>query len=64
VPGLDDQLAVGDTSQATGWLQGALQRYGGLHSPRDTIAQASGMTPGPEPLLAYLQAKFRALYRL
>ncbi|MEO0503928.1 MAG: carboxypeptidase M32, partial [Pseudomonadota bacterium] len=64
VPALDDQLAAGDTTQATGWLHDALQRHGGLRTPRDTITQASGMTPGPEPLLAYLQAKFRALYRL
>ncbi|WP_299686750.1 carboxypeptidase M32 [uncultured Tateyamaria sp.] len=64
VPGLDDQLAVGDTAAATGWLRENLQKYGGLRSPRDTIAQASGMSPGPEPLLAYLQAKFRTLYRL
>ena len=64
VPNLDDQLAAGDTTQATGWLHGALQRNGGLRAPRATLTQASGMTPGPEPLLAYLQAKFRALYRL
>ncbi|MEM9870337.1 MAG: carboxypeptidase M32 [Pseudomonadota bacterium] len=64
VPALDDQLAAGDVSAATGWLRDNVQVHGGLLSPRDTIAQASGMTPGPEPLLAYLQAKFRTLYRL
>ncbi|WP_415920661.1 carboxypeptidase M32 [Tateyamaria sp. SN6-1] len=64
VPGLDDQLAAGDLSAATGWLRDGLQTHGGLRSPRDTIAHASGMTPGPEPLLTYLKAKFQALYRL
>ncbi len=64
VPALDDQLAVGDTSAATGWLREALQCHGGLRSPRDTIARASGMEPGPEPFLSYLRSKFGALYGL
>ena len=64
VPDLDDQLARGDTATATGWLRDNLQVHGGLRTPRETIAHASGMSPGPEPLLAYLQAKFRTLYRL
>ena len=64
VPDLDDQLARGDTATATRWLRDNLQVHGGLRTPRETIAHASGMSPGPEPLLAYLQAKFRTLYRL
>lgn len=64
VPGLDDDLARGDTSAATGWLRENLQRHGGLYEPRDVIARASGQEPGPAPLLAYLEAKFGALYDL
>ena len=64
VPGLDDDLALGDTSAATGWLRENLQRHGGLYEPRDVIARASGQEPGPAPLLAYLEAKFGALYDL
>ncbi|WP_299164900.1 carboxypeptidase M32 [uncultured Tateyamaria sp.] len=64
VPALDDQLARGDTSAATGWLRDNLQTHGGLFEPRDVIARASGMSPGPEPLIAYLKAKFTALYDL
>lgn len=64
VPGLQGQLARGDTSQAVAWLRENLQRHGGLRSPRETIATACGFAPSEEPLLAYLEAKFGALYGL
>ena len=64
VPDLDDQLAKGDTSAATGWLRETLQRHGGLRAPRDTIAHACGFDPHEGPLLDYLEAKFAGLYGL
>ncbi len=64
VPGLDAQLAEGDTSGATTWLRENVQQYGGLYAPRDVIERAGGVAPGPEPLLSYLEAKFGALYEL
>ncbi|MGV6804575.1 MAG: carboxypeptidase M32 [Ruegeria sp.] len=64
VPNLDAQLAQGDTSGATGWLREHVQQYGGLYAPRQVIERASGVEPGPEPLLAYLEEKFGALYDL
>jgi carboxypeptidase Taq len=64
VPDLDDQLAKGDTSAATGWLRESLQRHGGLREPRDTIAHACGFDPHEGPLLDYLEAKFAGLYGL
>ncbi|WP_170402812.1 carboxypeptidase M32 [Ruegeria arenilitoris] len=64
VPSLDDQLAQGDTATATGWLREHVQQHGGLYAPRDVIRRASGMEPGPEPLLAYLEDKFGTLYGL
>ncbi len=64
VPGLDSQLAQGDTSGATGWLKQNLQQHGGLRSPRDTIVHAAGMEPSHAPLLAYLEEKFSLLYGL
>ncbi|WP_146345424.1 carboxypeptidase M32 [Falsiphaeobacter marinintestinus] len=64
VPDLDTNLGQGDTSGATGWLRENLQRHGGLYAPRDVIERASGVTPGPEPLLAYLEAKFSEIYGL
>lgn len=64
VPGLEDQLAKGETAAAVDWLRENLQRHGGLRSPRETIAHACGFEPSEGPLLAYLEAKFGALYGL
>jgi len=62
LPGLDDDLARGNASAATGWLRDKVQCHGGLHQPRDTIARAAGVTPTEAPLLDYLDAKFGAIY--
>lgn len=64
VPDLDQQLSFGDTTGATNWLQQNLQQYGGLRSPRETIAHAAGMEPTHEPLLQYLETKFSGIYGL
>ncbi len=62
VAGIDDALAQGDPSPATGWMRERVQRYGALRAPEDTIAHATGAAPSAEPLLAYLEAKFADLY--
>lgn len=62
IPALDDALAKGDTSQATGWLRDNLQQFGGLREPRETIRHACGFEPSEAPLLEYLDEKFSALY--
>lgn len=64
VPGLENDLARGDLTAATGWLRENVQQVGGLYAPADVIARASGQTPGPEPLLRYIRAKFTDLYML
>ncbi|MBD3677962.1 MAG: carboxypeptidase M32 [Rhodobacteraceae bacterium] len=64
VPSLDEGLAKGDTSAATGWLRDNLQRHGGLMTPREVVAQACGRDPDEGPLLDYLEAKFSEIYRL
>ena len=62
VPGLDDDLARGETSAATGWLRENVQRHGGLYEPLDVIARATGQVPTEGPLLDYLEAKFSGIY--
>lgn len=64
LPGLDDQLANGETSAATGWLRSNLQTHGGLYEPREVIERAAGQAPSEKPLLDYLRAKFSDLYDL
>ncbi|MEE9387816.1 MAG: carboxypeptidase M32 [Paracoccaceae bacterium] len=63
-PGLDEQLVVGDTSAATGWLQANLQTHGGLYEPREVVKRACGFEPEVGPLLDYLEAKFGEIYRV
>jgi carboxypeptidase Taq len=64
LPDLDADLAEGNTRAATGWLRDKVQRHGGLYAPREVIARACGYEPNEEPLLDYLEGKFRELYRL
>ncbi len=64
VPDLETQLAEGDTSAATAWLRDNVQRHGGLYAPREVITRACGFEPHEGPLLEYLEAKFRGIYRL
>ncbi len=64
VPDLDAQLARGDASAATGWLQANVQQHGGLYTPFETVQRACGFAPTEAPLLDYLEAKYRDLYRL
>ena len=64
LPDLDEALARGDPSPATGWLRERVQRHGALHEPRELIARATGEPPSEGPLLDYLEAKFGALYDL
>ena len=61
---MDAAFARGDTSGAVGWLKERVQQHGGLRKPRDTIEMACGFAPTEAPLLDYLEAKFKALYRL
>jgi carboxypeptidase Taq len=64
VAGLEDSLAKGDATPATGWLRENVQRHGGLMSPVETIRQACGFEPDEGPLLDYLEVKFADIYRL
>lgn len=64
IPDLDEHLARGDASPATGWLREKVQRHGGLRAPRATIAHACGFEPDEGPLLDYIEAKFAAIYDL
>ncbi|WP_108814294.1 carboxypeptidase M32 [Loktanella sp. Alg231-35] len=64
LPDLDDQLAKGDAGPATAWLREAVQQYGGLRTPVETIGHATGAAPSEGPLLDYLEEKFSGIYGL
>ncbi len=62
LPDLDEALAAGSAAPATEWLAEKVRRHGGLYAPRDLIERATGALVSEEPLLAYLEEKFGALY--
>ena len=62
LPDLDERLARGDLSAATGWLRDAVQVHGSRHAPRALITRACGEPPDEAPLIRYLDEKFGALY--
>ncbi|MCC6006048.1 MAG: carboxypeptidase M32 [Rhodobacteraceae bacterium] len=68
LPDLDADLSRGVPGPALDWLRTRLQCHGSLLEPAALIAQATGTeetgTPDPGPLLAYLEAKFAAIYGL
>jgi len=64
VPTLDDDLASGDTKNATDWLHANVQTYGGLFEPVELITRATGKPISEKPLLSYLNRKFSAIYNL
>lgn len=64
VPDLDASLARGDARPGTEWLRSNLQTHGGLYTPAEVVTRACGFAPHEGPLLDYLEAKFRAIYRL
>jgi carboxypeptidase Taq len=64
VTDIDAGLAIGTASAATDWLRDRLQQNGGLYPPAEAIELACGFAPTEGPLLDYLEAKFRAIYRL
>lgn len=64
VPDVDQSLARGEASAVTEWLRENLQRHGSLYTPEEVITKACGFAPSEEPLLDYLETKFRGIYRL
>ena len=64
VPDLDDSLEDGDATPAGEWLRENVHRHGALFEPGELIESAVGGPVTPEPLLAYLEEKFGAIYDL
>ncbi len=64
LPDLDDRLAAGEIGDVISWLRPRIHRRGRLRAPRTLIAEACGREPDAATLLAQLEAKYGALYRL
>ena len=64
VPEVDAALARGNAGPAVEWLRENVHRHGSFKPPVALITDATGAAPTPEPLLAYLEQKFGAIYAL
>ncbi len=64
VAGVDDALAAGDCAPVRDWLRDNVHVHGRVLDPPELLERATGRALDPAPLLAYLRAKYGALYGL
>jgi carboxypeptidase Taq len=56
---LEDDLGSGDCSRLRGWLRSNVHARAYLVEPDELMTEVAGEVPGPGPLLAYLEGKYR-----
>lgn len=64
LPNFDELLAQGQLEPIKDWLTEAIHRHGKSKQPAELMEIASGERMNPEPLLNYLKAKYRDVYKL
>jgi carboxypeptidase Taq len=62
IPGLEDGFRRGEFAVLLEWLREKIHRHGRRFRAPELLERVTGRPPGPEPLLGYLQGKFRPLY--
>jgi len=64
IPDLTDQFKRGEFSALLAWLRKHIHQHGRRYLPPDLIKRASGKNLSAKPYVAYLKAKFGAIYEL
>jgi carboxypeptidase Taq len=64
LPGLDDDLARGETGALREWLGEHVHRHGRLYTPGELLRNITGSDLDAQPFLDQLRAKYSALYGL
>jgi carboxypeptidase Taq len=64
LPGLDDDLARGETGALREWLREHVHRHGRLYTPGELLRNITGSDLDAQPFLDQLRAKYSALYGL
>ncbi len=64
LPDRDEQMAAGEYGGLRAWLGEHVHRPGRTLEPTELLERATGSGLDPAPLLAQLDAKYRALYRI
>lgn len=64
LPSFDDDVRAGRFEPAKAWLTERVYRHGKLLTPAEVIRNTAGAELDPSYLTAYLEAKYKELYRL
>jgi len=64
LPDLDDRARAGEFGDLREWLRENVHRHGRKYMPAEFLERTVGGGLDPQPLLAYLRAKFGAIYSL
>ena len=64
IPDPDNLMTVGDITPIREWLIENIHKYGRKYPPTDLITRVTGGSIDTGPYLAYLNSKYRALYKL
>jgi len=64
LPGLHEQMELGEFAALREWLRQHLHRYGRKFTPKETLERAVGGPIDPAPYLRYLRAKLGEIYAL
>jgi carboxypeptidase Taq len=64
LPDLDDQIGAGEFAPLRGWLTERVYRHGRKFTAPEIVERATGGPMSIGPYLAYLNAKYGALYQL
>jgi carboxypeptidase Taq len=64
LPNLDDETRAGDFGALRDWLRENVHRHGRKYLPGELLERLVGGGLDPQPLLAYLRAKFGDIYGL
>jgi carboxypeptidase Taq len=64
LPNLEDDIAAGRLTVLTKWLNQKIHRWGRTFTTEQLVRRVTGQELSPEPFVAYLERKYRDLYRL
>jgi carboxypeptidase Taq len=63
-PGIQGEIRSGSFGTLHGWLRENIYRHGAKFTPAELVRRATGSDLSIEPYMAYLEGKYRPLYRL
>ena len=64
IPGLDEQLARGESGALLTWLREHIHRHGRRYTAGELCERATGKPLSPEPFLRHLEGKLKPVYGL